>query len=186
MIQPNEMKIQETNIAGCYLVKLNILNDARGSFVKTFHKPTFSALGLETKFDEEYYSISKKGVLRGLHFQAPPHDHVKIINCSQGEVFDVVVDLRKYSATYGEYQSFELNGSDARMLYLSSGLAHGFYVLSDEATITYKVTTVYSPEHDAGIRWDSVGIEWPDINPIISDRDSNLPSFNDFITPFKK
>ena len=180
------MKIQETKISGCYLVELNIFNDMRGSFIKTYHEPTFSALGLETKFDEEYYSISKKGVLRGLHFQAPPYDHVKIINCSQGEVFDVVLDLRKYSATYGEHQSFILNASDARMLYLSSGLAHGFYVLSDEATITYKVTTVYSHENDTGVRWDSAGIEWPDINPIISDRDSNLPHLKDYITPFKK
>lgn len=180
------MKIQETKISDCYLVELNILNDMRGSFIKTYHEPTFSALGLETKFDEEYYSISKKGVLRGLHFQAPPHDHTKIINCLQGEVFDVVLDLRNNSATYGEYQSFILNGSDARMLYLTSGLAHGFYVLSDEATITYMVTTVYSPEHDTGVRWDSAGIEWPDINPIISDRDNNFPHFKDFITPFKK
>ncbi|NQT23846.1 dTDP-4-dehydrorhamnose 3,5-epimerase [candidate division KSB1 bacterium] len=180
------MKIQETKIAGCYLLELNILNDARGSFIKTYHEPTFGALGLETKFDEEYYSISRKGVLRGLHFQAPPHDHTKIINCSQGEVFDVVLDLRKYSTTYGEYQSFILNGSDARMLYLSPGLAHGFYVISDEATVTYKVTTVYDHDYDTGVRWDSAAIEWPDNNPIISDRDRNLPHFNDFTTPFVK
>ena len=179
------MKIQKTNIAGCYLVKLNIFNDMRGSFIKTYHEPTFTALGLETKFDEEYYSISKQGVLRGLHFQAPPYDHVKVISCLQGEVFDVVLDLRINSVTYGEHQSFILNGSDARMLYISSGLAHGFYVLSDEATITYKVTTVYSPEYDAGIRWDSAGIEWPGKNPIISERDIKLIDFKDFITPFK-
>jgi dTDP-4-dehydrorhamnose 3,5-epimerase len=156
--------------------------DLRGRFVKTVHKDIFFAHAIPTQFAEQYYSVSRANVLRGLHFQIPPHDHHKLVTCIEGRVFDVVVDLRKGSPAYGQYQSFELDGGDG--VFVPSGCAHGFYVRSESATLLYNVTTVYAASHDAGIRWDSVGIAWPSERPIVSDRDAGLPPFKVFATPF--
>lgn len=174
-----ELNIKESKISGCYKLNPKIISDNRGVFVKTFHEHIFTQAGLETCFAEEYYSVSHKGVLRGLHFQTPPKEHTKIVYCVYGEVMDVVVDLRVGSPTYGKYDVFDLNSEKANMLYIPKGLAHGFYVKSNSAVLMYKVTTIYSPENDTGIRWDSVGIPWPIDNPIISERDRMLPKFED-------
>jgi dTDP-4-dehydrorhamnose 3,5-epimerase len=136
------------------------------------------------KYKEEYYSISHKGVLRGLHFQLPPAEHEKIVYCPFGRVLDAVVDLRKNSATYGEYALIELSGEKGNMLYIPKGMAHGFYTCSDQAIMMYKVTSMYSPEEDSGILWNSAGIPWPNENPILSNRDKNLKPFKFFMTPF--
>lgn len=173
-----------TPIKGCYELQPILRKDLRGSFVKTFHQDIFNKLNLETNFTEEYYSVSKKHVLRGLHFQTPPMEHKKLVYCSSGEVIDVVVDLRKSSPTYKKYQMFNLNSEKANMLYIPEGLAHGFYVLSEIAIMMYKVSSVYSPENDGGIRWNSAGISWPDKNPIISERDKNFVSLEEFRSPF--
>ncbi|HZP70792.1 MAG TPA: dTDP-4-dehydrorhamnose 3,5-epimerase family protein [Pseudolabrys sp.] len=157
--------------------------DLRGRFVKTLHEEVFSAHGIPTRYAEQYYSVSKNNVLRGLHFQTPPHDHHKLVTCIEGRVFDVVVDLRKDSPAYGQHQSFELDGGDG--VFVPSGCAHGFYVRSDSATLLYNVTTVYAASHDAGIRWDSVGIPWPCERPIVSERDTRLPPFASFVSPFR-
>ena len=178
------MKLIQTSLSGCYIIQLDMIDDNRGSFVKTYHEPSFMTLGLETSFTEEYYSVSKKGVLRGLHFQVPPHAHTKIVYCTYGKVFDVVVDLRKGSKTYGMYKTFNVNSKDAIMIYIPIGLAHGFYALSDMAIMIYKVSTVYSPKHDSGILWNSVGINWPDGNPVVSERDSKFLTLDDFKSPF--
>lgn len=179
------MKIQSTAIPGCFEIIPNIISDNRGSFVKTFHREIFEQSGLETDWREEYYSTSQKGVLRGLHFQLPPHDHAKLVYCTSGEVFDVVLDLRLGSDGYGTHVKFNLNSVDAHMVYIPRGCAHGFYTVSDAATMMYKVSTVYAPTHDAGLLWNSVGIQWPDADPVMSDRDKALPLFADFISnPF--
>lgn len=178
------MNINHTVIPGCAEITPKPLRDERGSFVKTFQQKLFSGLGLRTAFAEEYYSWSRHRVLRGLHFQTPPHDHVKLVYCVSGSVIDVVLDVRTGSPTYGRHVQVELSADKANMLYIPSGLAHGFYVTGDHAIMLYKVTTEYSPEHDSGIRWDSAGIPWPDAHPIISKRDSAFPGLTDFASPF--
>ena len=179
-----KLKIRELSIPGCFEIQPDVLKDKRGSFVKTFHWDIFCKHGLTTNFAEEYYSCSKKGVLRGFHFQLPPHDHIKIVYCVSGTIMDVIVDLRVGSPTYGEYAAFELSGEKANMLYLDKGIAHGFYTKSDSALVMYKVTTVYAPEHDAGILWNSAGVPWPDDMPVLSKRDKSFPPFCQFESPF--
>lgn len=178
------IKLIKTSIPGCYEINPPIFTDERGIFVKTFHQEVFAAHGLVSEFAEEYYSVSRRGVLRGLHFQVPPRDHTKVVYCVAGEVFDAVVDLRIGSPAYGRFETFKLSAERANMIYIPPGLAHGFYVLSQTATIIYNVSTVYSPEHDTGIRWDTVGIPWPDSSPVISGKDGGLSSFSDFVSPF--
>lgn len=179
------MELRESNIPGCYEVRPHIHCDQRGSLVKTFHAPTFQKLGLCTDFVEEYYSVSAKNVVRGMHFQAPPDDHVKLVYCTFGNVMDAVVDLRNGSPTYGQSAIFELSAEQANMVYIPQGLAHGFCALSEQTTMMYKVTTVYTPQSDRGIRWDSIGLNWPVISPIISSRDQNFMPFKEFRSPFE-
>lgn len=174
----------KTELEGCYELQPIVHKDSRGSFVKTFHWDEFKALGLPTEFKEEYHSVSSKGVLRGLHFQLPPADHEKLVYCVEGKVLDVAVDLRKSSATYGRYHLFELDSERGNMAYLPKGMAHGFYTLSDTATMMYKVTSEYAPESDAGILWNSVGIPWGTESPIMSDRDQTFPRLEEFCSPF--
>jgi dTDP-4-dehydrorhamnose 3,5-epimerase len=173
-----------TGIAGCHEVQPRVLEDVRGRFVKVFHRDSFRQMGFETEFAEEYYSLSRKGVIRGLHFQVPPADHHKLVYCTRGEVFDVVLDLRVGSPTYGKTASFNLSFSQGNFLYIPKGLAHGFCATSDNAILVYKVSTVYSPSHDQGVLWSSVGINWPVNDPIISDRDAGFLPFNQFDSPF--
>ena len=179
------MHIQPTDIPGCLQISPKVFIDNRGSFVKTFHTDIFEQYGLEADWREEYYSTSYKGVLRGLHFQLTPHDHAKLVYCTSGEVLDVVLDLRIGSPSYGTHAMFQLNATDAHMIYIPKGCAHGFYTVSEQATMMYKVSTVYAPDHDSGLLWNSVGIPWPDDNPIMSDRDKAFPTFANFTSnPF--
>ncbi|WP_323140462.1 dTDP-4-dehydrorhamnose 3,5-epimerase [Massilia phyllosphaerae] len=176
--------LKPSAIPGCHEVLPRIMHDARGSFVKVFHADAFRELGLETAFTEEYYSHSHKGVIRGMHFQTPPADHVKMVYCVQGEVFDVVLDLRVGSPTYGQATTFTLSAEAGNYLYIPKGLAHGFCAVSDTATLVYKVSTVYAPENDAGVLWSSVGVDWPVDAPILSDRDARFSPFSEFESPF--
>lgn len=179
------MQIKPNIIPGCYEIIPKVFEDYRGRFVKTFHRDIFQSFGLKTEFHEEYYSVSGQNVLRGLHFQRPPKAHVKLVYCLVGEVMDVVVDLRLGSPKYGEFEQFNLSATKANMVYIPSGLAHGFYVFSETATLMYKTSTVYSPDHDAGILWNSVGIPWPNLNPVLSEKDQNLEPLTAFKTPFQ-
>ncbi len=178
------MKKNATAIPGCFELEPTIFGDSRGKLVKTYHKDIFFELGLATDFNEEYYSVSTKNILRGLHFQLPPHDHVKCVTCLQGKIFDVVVDLRKNSKTYKQHFCIELDAEKGNMLYIPAGLAHGFYVMSEAAIFLNRTTTVYNANSEAGIKWDTCGIEWPDFNPILSEKDKNLLSLEDFESPF--
>jgi len=178
------MELIESPLQGCFEIQNRRLEDERGLFIKTFHKPTFERLGLHTDFPEEYYSISKKGVIRGMHFQLPPHDHVKLVYCSSGSVMDVVVDLRKGSPTFGKHAVFEVTSEKNNMVYIPKGMAHGFCALTKQAIMHYKVSTVYAPESDGGIRWDSFDMDWLVSDPIISERDKELPTLAKFISPF--
>ncbi len=178
------IELINSGIPGCFELRPKLFQDPRGRFVKIFHKDYFLKHGLSTDFAEEYYSHSFRGVIRGLHFQTPPHDHVKMVYCVSGEVFDVVVDLRIGSPTYGKCATFILNAEDGNCLYIPKGLAHGFCVTSETATLVYKVGTTYSPDHDSGIKWSSVDVDWPTTKPTISERDEMLVTFDSFKSPF--
>ena len=176
--------VVKTRIPGCFELRPTVARDARGFFAKVFHRPLWQDLGLRTDFDEEYSTYSLPWTLRGLHFQTPPMEHDKVVLCLRGNAFDVAVDLRRGSPTYGEHVSVNLSSMQSNALYLPAGVAHGFCVTGDEALLYYKLTTVYSPEQDSGIRWDSAGIPWPITDPILSQRDSELPTLDDFESPF--
>lgn len=173
-----------TDIRGCFEIIPTIRRDSRGMFIKIAHEPEFRKLGLETHFAEEYYSVSRKGVLRGLHFQTPPMALTKLVFCVEGDILDAVVDLRKRSKTFGKSFTILLSTKKANMLYIPKGCAHGFYALSKKVVMLYKTSAVYSPEHDKGILWNSTGIKWPSKNPRLSPRDEAFPSFADFESPF--
>jgi dTDP-4-dehydrorhamnose 3,5-epimerase len=178
------IRMRRTSIAGCMELFPLIFEDARGRFIKTFQAEQLQDLGLRTDFVESYYSTSHKNVIRGLHFQAPPNAYAKIVYCSSGAAFDVVVDVRLGSPTYGKYEIFELNQPTANMIYMSPGLAHGFLSLSDSTTLIYSTTAAHAPGSDLGIRWNSTGIPWPIDNPILSQRDARLAKLESFVSPF--
>lgn len=178
------MIIEKTAISGCLLLRMDLRRDTRGSFVKTFQRDMFASHGLAIEFAEEFYTDSIKNVLRGLHCQLPPHDHVKIVGCVHGEVFDVLLDLRQGSPTYGKHAIFRLADKEAIWLYVPRGIAHGFYTISDLAIMAYKTTSSHAPSHDSGVLWNSAGIPWPCNTPILSDRDQKLAPLNKFTTPF--
>lgn len=175
--------------AGLKSLELKMFKDQRGVFVKPFHEGLFAELGLETVFKEDFYSVSKKGVLRGFHFQIPPHDHSKLIYCSRGAVVDVALDLRVGSPSYGECFSTELTESNGRALYIPSGMAHAFLSLIDDSTVHYKVSTIHVPSHDTGILWSSVEFDWHEAlgkneTIVTSERDSKFSELSDFVSPF--
>ena len=178
------MELIPTNLDGCFQVRPFFARDDRGTFVKTFHVERFAELGLPVHWREEYYSTSHKGVIRGMHFQTPPHDHEKLVYSQLGRVLDVVVDLRKASPTYGQHMAVELDAARGDGLIIPKGMAHGFLALTEDVLMAYKVTSVYAPEHDEGIRWDSFGLDWGVDQPIVSDRDRAHPTFADFDSPF--
>jgi dTDP-4-dehydrorhamnose 3,5-epimerase len=177
-------KLLDTPISGCYQIQLRVFDDIRGRFVKVFHAQAFDELGLETNFAEEYYSHSHKGVVRGMHFQTPPADHVKLVYCVQGDVFDVVLDLRLGSPSYGRTSIFRLSADQGNCIYIPRGLAHGFCATSESATLIYKVSSVHSPEHDAGVLWNSIDVDWPFDSPVISERDAGFEKLANFKSPF--
>ena len=177
-------EIMTCPLAGVVALRPTIRRDSRGSFVKTVHRAFFAEHGIPSEFAEQYYSYSIRNVLRGLHFQAPPNDHYKLVTCIEGDVLDVVMDLRRGSVTYGRHHVFELNDQRADSVFIPSGLAHGFYVRSASALVLYNVSTVHAPAYDTGIRWDSAGILWPTTAPHVSDRDAALPPFSVVDTPF--
>ena len=180
------MEIDRTGLDGCYIVRPFRARDDRGKFVKTYNCDSFASFGLQTEWSEEYVSVSKKNVIRGMHFQSPPHEHSKLVYCLRGKALDVVVDLRRSSCTYGKYFKIELDADDDLGLYIPRGFAHGFLALDNDTTMQYKVSSVYAPENDMGIRWDSFGLDWEIACPILSKRDREHPMLNEFESPFYK
>lgn len=170
--------------AGTFLIQPKIFEDHRGDFVKTFHRDSFAALGLDFVVTEEFYSTSRRGVIRGMHFQLPPHDHAKLVYCVRGRVLDVLVDLRKSSKTYGQVASAEFTGENRHMFFIPRGIGHGFLALEDDSVMVYKTSTVHAPSHDAGVRWDSIGFDWGSDRPVTSARDDSFPALREFVSPF--
>ena len=178
------MQFEKTPIPGLILIKPNLFEDQRGTFVKIFSRKIFEQQGLCPDLKESYYSISEKDVIRGMHFQIPPYDHEKLVYVPSGDVLDVVVDIRKGSSAYGKYFVQRVNDRNGRILFIPKGCAHGFRALEPGTNVTYFQTTPHAPNHDGGIRYDSFGMEWNVKNPILSERDKKLPSLSSFKTPF--
>lgn len=178
------MQIQPSSLQDVRLLTLPAFPDERGLFVKTFHQSTLEKSGIHFPLAESYFSFSKKGVIRGMHFQTPPHAHAKIVFCPVGAIRDVVLDLRKDSPTFGRHFSQELSAENHHALYIPPGCAHGFEALTEGAMTYYLVSSEHSKEHDAGVRWDSFGAEWTTAAPIMSARDKGFPALADFLSPF--
>jgi dTDP-4-dehydrorhamnose 3,5-epimerase/CDP-3, 6-dideoxy-D-glycero-D-glycero-4-hexulose-5-epimerase len=177
------MEILKELLPGCFLLQPKRFEDARGVFVKTYHEDLCQALGVSLDIREEFYSVSRKNVLRGMHFQLPPHAHQKLVHCMRGVVMDVLLDLRN-GPDYGKAVSVELSGENAHLVFIPKGVAHGFVTLTDEALMLYKTSTVHAPQADCGIRWDSFGFNWALSQPILSARDQQHSALADFVSPF--
>ncbi len=168
----------ETKIKGVYIIDVKTFGDNRGYFMETYKESDFKAAGLDYNFVQDNQSSSRKGVLRGLHFQKT-HPQAKLVRVIKGEVFDVAVDLRKGSKTYGKWVGVLLSEENHRQFMIPRGFAHGFVVVSDYAEFTYKCDDVYHPEDEGGIMWNdpAIGIEWPDAGEmILSEKDKIHPS----------
>ncbi len=179
------LKIEKTPIEGVHVISLEEFSDARGRFVKIFNSDVFAKHAIHFPCKETFFSVSLKNVLRGFHYQAPPMAMEKIVWVAQGEVLDVVLDIRKHSPTFGQCFSKNLSDSNRTALYLPKGVAHAFLVLSESSTMVYQVGEVFSPSHDQGIRWDSANFKWPIAQPILSEKDKNWPGFQGFVSPFE-
>lgn len=173
------MKIENTFIEGLKLIYLNKFEDNRGSFLKIFNNDFFKDNGLRTDFKESYFSVSKKDVIRGMHFQVPPCENVKLVYLNQGKITDVVLDIRKKSDTYGKYFSIELSEDNPVLIYIPLGCAHGFKSLQNYSIVSYIQTSVYNKVCDNGILWNSFGMDWGVENPVLSERDSAFPHFSE-------
>lgn len=173
------MEIENTFIPGLKLIHLNEFKDLRGSFIKVFNEEFFTENRLEHNFKESYYSISAKNVIRGMHFQISPFEHMKLVYLNQGKILDVVLDIRKLSPTYRQYFSIKLNTENPILIYIPVGCAHGFLSLEDHTMVTYLQTSCYNNECDKGIKYNSFGMNWGTENPIISERDISFPNFPD-------
>ncbi|OPY97885.1 dTDP-4-dehydrorhamnose 3,5-epimerase [Bradyrhizobium sacchari] len=165
-------------LAGAFRITPQLMTDERGAFARRFCADTFRARGLEADLVQRSISFNARaGTLRGLHFQAPPHLETKIVRCARGAIFDVIVDLRDSSPTYGQWHGEELTADNRLMLYIPKGFAHGFQSLEDNTEVDYEITPAYVPDAGAGFRFDDpiLAIDWPVANIIISERDRALP-----------
>ncbi len=170
------MKASQTELEGVLLIEPTVHIDSRGRFFESYEKEKYSALGIRDDFVQDNQSLSNKNVLRGLHYRVDP-EQAKLVRVVKGEVFDVVVDIRKGSPTFGKWQGFILSDTNCLQLYVPVGFAHGFCVLSDNAEFLYKVSQYYSAEKEKGIIWNDpdIGIDWPVSDPILSDKDKQNP-----------
>ena len=170
-------EITETHIPGVLVIEPRLFVDFRGSFNEVFKSTDLKIKGIDRTFVQANLSKSWKNVLRGLHYQDPPMAQGKLISCMQGEVYDVAVDIRRGSPTYGRWVGLNLSEERRNMMYIPEGFAHGFYVLSEVAQVMYFCTGEYSPVHERSILWSDpkIGIPWPGKDPVLSDKDKNAP-----------
>lgn len=173
------MNIQTTELKDVLIIEPVMHGDHRGWFMETYNFINLKENGIDTEFIQDNHSFSaQKGTLRGLHYQSNPKAQTKLVRCTKGVIFDVVVDIRKKSPTYGKWIGYELSEKNKKQLLIPKGFAHGFITITDDVEVQYKVDEVYSPDNDRGIIWNdpSIGIKWPlDILPIISQKDSKAP-----------
>ncbi len=170
------------------LIQPRRFGDTRGWFTETYNRDTFAALGIGCTFVQDNHSLSSPAfTLRGLHFQTPPRAQDKLVRCVRGRIFDVAVDVRAGSPTYGQWVGAELSAENGHQLFIPVGFAHGFVTLEPDCEVTYKCSDTYAPAQDGGIRWDSAGIDWPipaGTTPELSEKDKVQPTLADFDSPF--
>jgi len=170
------MIFEETKLKGAYVVSLNPLSDARGGFARTFCKKEFEQIGHKKEFVQMNHSWNKnKGTVRGMHYQIPPFQEIKLIRCVRGSVLDVIVDLRKYSPTFLQHVTVELSAENKKMIYVPEDFAHGFQALEDDSELIYHHTEYYTPDADRGLRFDdpALNIKWPLPTVMVSDKDKS-------------
>ena len=179
------MTLVEEPLTGIKVFRPFVYEDERGNFVKPFHEGQLAEHGISMDVKEEFFSTSVAGVLRGMHFQLPPHAHQKLVYCITGRVLDVLLDLRNGSPTYGKSCAVELSAVNRHIVHIPVGFAHGFLSLEDNSCLVYKTDSVHAPSSDAGILWNSFGYQWPtDMELVISERDNIHLSFSKFQSPF--
>ncbi len=180
------MKFKKFGIEGLILIEPKVFADERGWFLERYIKRVFTENGISADFVQDNHSYSTQGVLRGLHFQLPPHSQAKLVWVTSGEVFDVAVDLRVGSPTFGKWEGVSLSAENKAMLFIPQGFAHGFQVLSGTADVLYKISDFYYPELDKGLRWDDpeINIAWPLAEAVVSGKDQKHPLLKDFQSPF--
>jgi dTDP-4-dehydrorhamnose 3,5-epimerase len=175
------VRITATAIEGARLVELEPIEDERGFFARSFCREEFAAQGLDPCVAQCNVSFNRRrGTLRGMHFQRPPHAEAKLVRCTRGAIYDVIVDLRKESSSFLKWIAVELTAENRRALYIPQGVAHGFQTLEESSEVLYQMSELYSPDAAAGVRWDdpAFGIDWPIARPIVSARDGAYPDFS--------
>jgi len=178
------MLIKERRIKGIFEIQLKPYEDRRGFFMRVYDAQLFEKYKINKNWVQENQSLSvEKGVIRGMHFQLPPHSEAKLIRVINGKIYDVFIDLRKGSPTFGQWDSINLSAENKKMIYIPRGFAHGFCTLTENCEILYKMDNYYAPNSEGSIRWNDsdVGINWPVNNPIISEKDLKAKSFREFI-----
>ncbi len=181
------MEIIKTKFKGLFVLKPRVFKDDRGYFFESFNRKKFADLtGVTTNFVQDNQSLSQKGVLRGMHFQKPPHAQAKLVRVITGAVLDVVVDIRQNSPTYGAHYAIELSDQNHHQLYIPEGFAHGFLTLSDHTIFSYKCSDYYHPETEGALLWNDpkLNINWGTENPLVSEKDRNAAIFDSFQSPF--
>jgi len=178
------MKFSKTSLAGLWVIDLELREDERGFLARTFCENEFSANGLNTRWPQCNLTLTKtRGMIRGMHFQLSPRAEIKLVRCAAGAIFDVAVDVRPNSPTFGKWEGFELNSQNRRMLYIPGGFAHGFQCLADNSEVFYQMSEFFFADLSRGVRWNdpTVAIKWPLPDPTLSERDKNLPLLADAV-----
>lgn len=181
------MEVRPLKLKGTFAIQPTPRHDDRGYFVQTYSEDVFRKHGLSTGWVQDNQSLSnRKGLIRGLHFQTPPHAQTKLVRVVAGAVWDVFVDLRKASPTFGQWDAIELSSENHTIAYIPKGFAHGFCTLTDVAVVLYKVDAAYAPASDAGLRWNDevLDVAWPAAEAFLSPKDRAQPMFRDFASPF--
>jgi dTDP-4-dehydrorhamnose 3,5-epimerase len=178
------MKFSKTSLAGLWVIDLELREDERGFLARTFCENEFSAQGLNIRWPQCNLTLTKsRGMIRGLHFQLSPRAEIKLVRCAAGAIFDVAVDVRPNSPTFGKWEAFELTSQNRRMLYIPGGFAHGFQCLADNSEVFYQMSEFFFADLSRGVRWNdpTVAIKWPLPDPTLSERDQNLPLLADAV-----
>ncbi len=182
------MDLSEIKLPGLKLLRPKRFVDHRGFFAETYSQRAYAALGIDATFVQDNHSLSAAaGTVRGLHFQAPPHSQAKLVRCGRGAIFDVAVDIRRGSPTYGQWAGYTLSGENGAQLYIPVGFAHGFATLEPDSEIIYKCSDYYAPETEGALRWDDpdICIDWPLAGEaVLSEKDARAPLLTDFNSPF--
>jgi dTDP-4-dehydrorhamnose 3,5-epimerase len=184
----SKVDITETKLTGVKLLKPRRFGDHRGFFAETYSRRVYAEIGVDVEFVQDNHSLSAAvGTVRGLHFQAPPHAQAKLVRCGRGAIFDVAVDIRRGSPTYGHWAGYTLSAENGAQLYIPVGFAHGFATLEPDSEIIYKCSDYYAPETEGALRWDDpdIGIKWPlTSTPVLSGKDATAPLLAGFNSPF--